>query len=561
MKTHRTSRLNLCALTVLILCSLPVAGVRARPTGPEDARRAVEGWLVDNGEPLGMEVGGRVADVAAVANGPGGTTYYVVRLRPRGVVIVPGDDRVEPILSVTDAEDFVPSPEDPLTTLITADLGQRLAEADLAAGAGRLRLQSTADARQRWHDLIDRATSAEGQLRVAARQTVSDVRVAPLLKSHWAQKGVCSQDTYNYYTPDNYPAGCVATAMAQLMYYHRYPTVGIGRRQFTIKVGGSTQFAFTCGGDGQGGPYRWQDIVPEPNCATTAVQREAIGALCYDAGLSVRMSYASRESIADAFAMSGALTGVFHFSNAIKGANQGQEIGGGLTGMINPNLDAGHPVLLALTGNGGHAVVADGYGYDVSPTTRTLYHHLNVGWGRSTDVWYNLPIVLNYNTVAACIYNVYTAGAGEIVSGRVSDASGRPIVGAVVRAEWWATTRQAITNGNGIYAIAKVPSQAAFAVTVAKPGFRFDDRIARTGTSTSWEGSSGNCWGVDFIGRPSSDRDNNNYVDFADFALMAASWRSPAASPASNSGYRPTSPGDLAELSEGWLAGLQPKPK
>ena len=40
-------------------------------------------------------------------------------------------------------------------------------------------------------------------------------------------------------------------------------------------------------------------------------------------------------------------------------------IGAGLAGMINPNLDAGFPVILGITGpDGGHAVVADGYGYD-----------------------------------------------------------------------------------------------------------------------------------------------------------------------------------------------------
>ena len=64
-------------------------------------------------------------------------------------------------------------------------------------------------------------------------------------------------------------------------------------------------------------------------------------------------------------------------------------IGDGLNGMINPNLDSNNPVILGIDDSqgDGHAVVADGYGYKSS----TLYHHLNMGWDGEDDVWYNLP--------------------------------------------------------------------------------------------------------------------------------------------------------------------------
>ena len=80
------------------------------------------------------------------------------------------------------------------------------------------------------------------------------------------------------------------------------------------------------------------------------------------------MEYGSKGSFADAYVIAEKLKTVFKFSNAVNGANNGKDIGAGLAGMINPNLDAEHPVLLALMGSGGHAVVADGYGYDLSAT-------------------------------------------------------------------------------------------------------------------------------------------------------------------------------------------------
>ncbi len=59
---------------------------------------------------------------------------------------------------------------------------------------------------------------------------------------------------------------------------------------------------------------------------------------------------------------------------------------------------------------GGHVVLADGYGYNNS----TLYHHLNMGWSGSDDVWYALPLVdayYTYTSFSGCVYNVYTSGS------------------------------------------------------------------------------------------------------------------------------------------------------
>ena len=74
--------------------------------------------------------------------------------------------------------------------------------------------------------------------------SVSDVRIAPLTQTTWDQQTAAAAGTaacYNYYTPPygagnttNYPAGCVATAMAQLMRYYQFPTTGVGTASFTI---------------------------------------------------------------------------------------------------------------------------------------------------------------------------------------------------------------------------------------------------------------------------------------------------------------------------------------
>ena len=104
------------------------------------------------------------------------------------------------------------------------------------------------------------------------------------------------------------------------------------------------------GGDGSGGPYDWNDMTLVPDCSTTLTQRQAIGALTYDAGVAVNMKYTSGGSGADMSDADAAMTSTFHYSNSIYGYNNYNNISTtALSTMLNPNLDWGNPVILGLT--------------------------------------------------------------------------------------------------------------------------------------------------------------------------------------------------------------------
>jgi len=167
-------------------------------------------------------------------------------------------------------------------------------------------------------------------------------------------------------------------------------------------------------------------------------------------------------------------------------------------------VDDIYPVILGIIkddSEAGHAVVADGYGYDFS----TLYHHLNMGWNGSDDIWYNLPEIDYsasdyYNVINGCIYNMYTYGTGEIISGRITDLSREPVGGATVIARGWGGPYTAETNEKGIYALVKVGADSTYTLTVIKPGYDFATREVTTGKSGHIQNVSGNRWGVDFVG-------------------------------------------------------------
>ena len=509
-------------LVVLLLCG----GLWARPTTADEAGMVVAGWLKVNTRPLGMALGRSVISVETFTDDNNQPAYYVVYLETGGFVVVSADDLVEPIIAFANDGVFEPSSENPLGALVTRDIKGRVAGVRNTIG---LKMETTKGAQGKWRYFIDIAGTAENGFSLMGVNSISDVRVEPFVKSKWGQTTTCGKDSFNYYTPGNYPCGCTATAMAQLMRYHEYPNgrASIGSKRFEVKVDDISQYAYTRGGDGEGGQYQWSLMELEPDCGTTPEQREAIGALCYDASVAAKTEYkddASASSLRDA---RNALLGTFMYSNAVRASTGDDTIDReALNDMVNTNLDAGYPVILGIIkddSESGHAVVADGYGYNIS----TLYHHLNMGWNGSDDIWYNLPEIDysasdNYNVINGCIYNIYTYGSGEIISGRITDLSREPVSGATVIARGWGGPYTAVTDDRGVYALAKVNAHSTYTLSVIKPGYGFTAKEVTTGRSGDTQNVSGNRWGVDFVGGDAAAgvTSDNSREDFetADFS-------------------------------------------
>ncbi len=551
----------LATLSALLL--LADGRVLARPTTPYEAEQAVVGWLATDARPLGTTMGRHVIMIETFTNDSGEPIYHIVHLYPAGFVIVAADDLVEPIIGFADHGFYSNSAKSPLAALVTSDLNERVVAARVR-GRDQATVPTAAEPRGKWHRFVSLALATANGFTAAEVQPVNDVRVVPLLQSKWGQGDVCGKNCFNYYTPSHYYCGCVATAMAQLMRYHQHPLTAIGVRNFTMRVEGQSQIASTRGGDGTGGPYDWRNMVLAPDCQTTEMQRQAIAALCYDASLTVDVDYGPDGSSGDMLKAKEALLTVFKYANAVNGYNNHSNIGSGLTGMINPNLDYGSPVILGLFHIGqGHAVVCDGYGYSAS----TVYHHLNMGWGGADDAWYNLPNVeahYTYTSVIVCVYNIFASGGGELISGRVTNASGAPISGVTVTAKGSGGPYAATTNAKGIYALAHVPAVSTYTLIAAKQGYQFADQTVRTGSSRDGQSRSGNRWPIDFVGNLAGDCDGDDDVDAADFAVFASAWLTEPGDIGWNPRCDIASPADhfvdaldLAVFVDNWLAGVK----
>jgi hypothetical protein len=494
------------ALACFLLSPHPTS---AAPVTADTATSAVQGWLHQDRRPLGRPLPGRVGSTEAVRNAAGEILYYVVRLDPSGFVILPSDDLADPIVAFSAAGSFDPLSGSAVAALVKRDLPRRMARAQARAGAPAA---SALQSRRKWRAFLAGSPNPPPDMEENGNIVVaSQIRVAPLVQTLWNQTvDVSLNDAcYNYFTPpyaagntNNYPCGCVATALAQEMYYFQYPNTGVGTASFTITNNGVAQTAQLRGGDGAGGVYLWSQMPLSPNNPGTN-QAGAIGALTWDAGVAVNMDYTPGDSTAFTYLAQQALTSTFKFANAgyFEDDNNGVS-GTNLIAMINPSLDARLPVILGIQPDGGHCLLCDGYGYSAS----TLFHHLNAGFGGDDDVWYALPDIDtvdgngDYTLISACIYNIYTNGSGQIISGQVTDPTGAPVTGAMVRAlRTGGGTYTATTDTNGIYALARIPAGSTYTLTITNAGGSAATGIYSTGTSVYDQLPSGNVWGANFV--------------------------------------------------------------
>ena len=485
-------------LWLVVVCAallvLPGLVAHAAPTTADQAAAVVKGWLSLDSEPLETPMGQQVSKVEAYDHADGGMSYYVVYLEPGGFVIVPGDDLVYPVIAFSPKGLYDPSEDNPMGALVTRDLGGRV------AGARAQRLAGGQKAQNRWRKLEALAEDpSKGRGELAGIVSVSKVHVAPLVKSTWSQQTVSGLTCYNYFTPGNYPCGCVATALAQMMRFDRRPGKGVGKQSYQIWVNGVSQTRKLRGGNGKGGAYDWGGMVLQPTAAITKTQRKAIGALCHDAGVACHMRYtptASTAYIADA---QSALLNAFGYGNAIVAYHGATIPKRQLYRMLNASVAARRPTMLGVYRvGGGHAIVCDGYGYH----SGKMYHHVNMGWGGLDNAWYKLPTVdasYTYTTIENVLYNVAKSGSGEIISGRVTDKNGNPIKGAVVAAtRAGAKAKKKRTNARGMYGFLNLPSKTAFTLKCSKKGHKFQTVKTSTGLSKDGTATCGNVWNANF---------------------------------------------------------------
>lgn len=210
--------------------------------------------------------------------------------------------------------------------------------------------------------------------------------------------------------------GCVATAMAQMMRYHKYPQTGQGSHSYTCNPSGGQSFVESM--DFSTVTFDWDNMLPVYTYGNyTQTQADAVALLMHACGVSVDMGYTPRESGASSQAVPVALEQYFKYDSSIAYASRTLFSNAEWEQLVYNELAQSRPVQVSGSGSqGGHAFVCDGYQGD-------HYFHFNWGWGGTSDGYFMFCALnpgtlgigggaggFNYNQ--GVIYNVFPPGQG-----------------------------------------------------------------------------------------------------------------------------------------------------
>ena len=208
--------------------------------------------------------------------------------------------------------------------------------------------------------------------------------IEPLLKTLWGQ------DTpYNNLCPTErenanviYPTGCVATAMAQVMYYHQYPEKGTGNITYSFQDR-------ILSADFNNTYYQWRLMTPTYKKGQYSDESAlAVATLMYQCGVSIKMQYNVGGSGAFSYNAATALRKNFGYHENLQIHYRDYYTAKEWMNKVYNELKAGRPII--YTGvdenNGGHCFVVDGY-------DQNNFVHVNWGWDGMNDGYYDIALL------------------------------------------------------------------------------------------------------------------------------------------------------------------------
>lgn len=295
--------------------------------------------------------------------------YYVFNVGEEdGFVIVSGDDRTPAVLGYTDNGSF---------------------STDQMPDNMRAWLQGYAD-QIAW---LQEHPEVENEVFLAGTSVKQPIE--PLVATVWNQDAPYDKQTpyfkknnnnYSYSTTeaDGYEhcaTGCVATAMAQVMNFNRWPEGNSSAIPSYTWGNANVELA--------GLPattFDWNNMIDNYKNGYTEAEGTAVAKLMRYCGQSVNMNYGPSSGAFTA-KVADALKDYFDYSSTTTYKDRSFYTYAGWIELLYNELAQGRPMVFSgQSTGGGHAFVCDGYeGED--------YFHINWGWGGQSDGYFKLSVM------------------------------------------------------------------------------------------------------------------------------------------------------------------------
>jgi len=284
--------------------------------------------------------------------------YYVFNKGTReGFIIVSGDDQTEPILGYCDEGEFDYQQLPPNMKEWLDDYASQIAA-----------IQS-------------------GKAPYVSEVIPTHPKVEQLMKSKWSQGNPYNLSCPEYFSLGRSVTGCVATAMAQLLYYNREKSVSettAAMPAYDTWTEHATYGRLHVEGIPEGSPIDWENMKDEYGSANEK-QKKAVADLMHYCGVAVKMDYTNSSSGAQSNDAYKAFINYFGYGSSVRYVSYSQvSTDTEWDRIIYAEIAAGRPIYISGSNSeAGHAFCADGY-------DGNLRYHINWGWGGTSDGYYLL---------------------------------------------------------------------------------------------------------------------------------------------------------------------------
>jgi len=370
-------------LFISILCGIMT--VNANPVNANVAQKVAENFYAST-----HSTGNPSFTLAFTERDASGQpVYYVFDLAgaAKGFVIVTAEDAARPIIGYSDEGSFVAPTSN---NNVSFWLQKRKNE---IAAIRKHNIGATTNITNEWNSY----TSGS----MHATHSAASGSVLPLCKTYWNQ-----EPYYNAYCPGGSVTGCVATAMAQILKYWEYPSVGIGSNCYEDETshGYSENYGDLCA-TFDTSHYKWSAMQNTP----LGDSNNQIAKLMYDCGVSVDMDYTPTGSGAQVIGYGPSAYNSYteYFGYDASTINAAMYTGNDASwiSLLESELNNGRPMQFEGTdpNEGGHSWVCDGY-------SALNMMHMNWGWGGINDGYYTVdslnPTGFDFSEYIGIIYGI-----------------------------------------------------------------------------------------------------------------------------------------------------------
>lgn len=278
----------------------------------------------------------------------GNDLVYVFNSPDKGFIVVGGDSNMPALLGYSDSDgfDYNDAPD-----ALKWWLSQYAEE---AAYAKTILLAEATD-----RETTTRSESSERQA------------IPHLLTTQWGQEYPFNLDCPQIGNRKTV-TGCVATAMAQIIKYHNYPTSGSGNNTYEWN---NTPLSF----DYSNCTFHYEEMSDSYSQPQSAASNDAVAKLMLACGVGVNMNYGFEESGASDIYIAYTLRHYFNYDNGVKYLKRNFFTADQWEDLIYAELQQKRPVIYGGEApNGGHQFVCDGY-------EDNGFFHINWGWNGYGD--------------------------------------------------------------------------------------------------------------------------------------------------------------------------------